>query len=295
MGTLTYPAGAPSTTGTRLTVDRLLKSPTVLQKRIVTDTTPFLSDLLFRPGTTDSGTIIYAESATEDRYPSRGDVHEIAPGAAYPMVDTDETGDKVALSTKYGAGYVVTAEAERRNSLNVIAKGNLKVRNALLRQDAARCLAAFDSKVPTVSSVGAWTTSKIWKTDLLKAKATIAGLRLVYSPDTVLISPNTETNLLLLDDLQNWTPRENKALNPLYAPSIAGLLGFNWIVNEFASDDEVILLQTNVTGANYVEQDYSVQVVPEPLKGRKVVIADKWSVPIIDEPGSALVITGIGS
>lgn len=293
--TLTYPAGAPTTSGTRLTVDRLLKSPTVLAKRIVTDTTPFLSDLLFRAGTTDSGAVIYSESEIEDRYPSRGDVTEIEPGSAFPMVDVDDSADKVALSTTFGAGYIVTDQARSRNALDVIARGNLKVRNALLRQDAARCLALFSSKVPTVNSVGAWTTSNIWKTDLLQGKASIAGLQLGYSPDTVIISPKTETDLLLLADLQNWLPREDPNRNPLYAPSIAGLLGFNWIVNEFASDDQAILLQTKITGANIVEKPFSVEVVREGTLKRDVVLADKWSVPIIDEPGSALVINGIGA
>ena len=293
--TLTYPAGAPTTSGTRLTVDRLLKSPTVLAKRIVTDNTPFLSDLLFRPGTTDSGTVIYSESAIEDKYPSRGDVKEVAPGTAFPMVDVDYTDDKVALSTTFGAGYIVTDQAKSRNSLDVISKGNMKVRNALLRQDAARCLTLFGSKVPNVNSVGAWSAPKVWKTDLLRAKAAIKALQLGYAADTVIISPNTETELLLLDELQNWAPREDPNRNPLYAPSISGLLGFNWIVNEFADDDEAILLQTKVTGANMVEKPFGVEVVREGTLKRDVVIADKWSVPIIDEPGSALVIKGIGA
>lgn len=293
--TLTYPAGAPTTSGTRLTVDRLLKSPTVLAKRIVTDNTPFLSELLFRQGTTDSGAVIYSETAIEDIYPSRGDVQEVTPGGAFPMVDVAEGLDKTALSSTFGAGYIVTDQAKSRNQLDVIAKGNMKVRNALLRQDAARCLTLFDSKVPNIASVGAWTTTNIWKTDLLKGKAQIAGLRLGYNPDTVIISPKTETDLLLLADLQNWLPREDPNRNPLYAPSIAGLLGFNWIVNEFASDDKAILLQTKVTGANIVEKPFGVEVIREGTLKRDVVIADKWSVPIIDEPGSALVITGIGS
>lgn len=293
--TLAYPAGAPTTTGTRLSVDRLLKAPTVLAKRIVTDDTKFLSDLLFRPGTTESGTVIYSESAIEDRYPARGDFEEVAPGAAYPMVDIAETGDKVALSTKHGAGYEVTVEAEKRNQLNVITKGNLKLRNALLRQDAARCLSAFDAKVPTVNSVGDWSVSKVWKTDLLQGINSIKGLKLGYSPKTVLISPNTETTLLLLDDLQNWSPKENANLNPLYNPSLSGLLGLNWIVNEFVDDDQAILLETGITGANIVESPYAVQVIPDPLLGKKYVIADKWGMPIIDEPGAALVINGIGA
>lgn len=293
--TITYPAGAPTTSGTRLTVDRLLKAPTVLAKRIVTDTTPFLSELLFRQGTTDSGAVIYAESEVENRYPSRGDVTEVQPGSAFPMVDLLEGADKVALSTTFGAGYIVTDQAKARNALNVIAKGNMKVRNALLRQDAARCLTLFEDKVPNVASVGAWTTSKIWKTDLLKAKAQIAALKLGYNPNTVLISPKTETDLLLLDDLQNWAPKENPNLNPLYNPSLSGLLGFNWIVNEFVDDDQAIILETGVTGANIVEKPFSVEVIREGTLKRDVVIADKWSVPIIDEPGSALVITGIGA
>lgn len=292
--TLAYPAGAPSTSGPLLTVNRMLKSPTFLAKRIVTPNTNFLSDLLFRPGTTESGAVIYSEGSIDNIYPARGDVQQIEPGAAYPMVDVDETGDKVALSTKHGAGFYVYDESRRRNATDVVAKGNMKVRNALLRQDAARCLAAFDAKVPTVNSLGAWTSPKFWKQDLMRGKSAIKGLQLGFAPDSVIISPNTETELLLLDELQNLLPREDASRNPLYNASLTGLLSLNWIVNEFADDDKAILLQTKVTGVNIVEKPFSVEVVREGTRGRDVVLADKWGVPIIDEPGSALVITGIG-
>lgn len=291
--TLSYPAGAPSVAGTTLTVDRMLKSPTFLAKRIVPSDDIFLSDLLFRPGTTESGAVIYNESSTEDLYPSRGDVEQIEPGAAYPMVDVAETADKVALSTKWGAGYSVYEEAKKRNQQNVIARGNMKVRNALVRQDAARMLAAFNAKAPTVNSVSMWSAAGAWKEDILRAKAQIKGLKLGYTPDTILISPRTETTLLLLAELQNWAPREDTSRNPLYAPSLAGLLGFNWVVNEFVGDADAIMLQQKVTGVNVVESPYRVQVVPKPDEGRDLVLADKWGVPVIDEPGSALIIKGI--
>ena len=292
---LAYPAGAPSTTGTLLTVDRMLKNPTFLAKRILPPNTQFLSELLFRPSTTDSGAVIYAEGSVDNIYPSRGDVQQIEPGGAYPMVDVDETGDKVALSTKYGAGFYVYDEAKKRNSTDVVAKGNMKVRNALLRQDAARCLTAFDAKVPTVNSLGAWTSPKIWKQDLLRGKSQIKGLQLGFTPDTVIISPNTETELLLLDELQNLLPREDASRNPLYNPTLSGLLSLNWVVNEFADDDKAILLQTKVTGTNVTERPLTVEVVREGTRGRDVVLADRWGMPIIDEPGSALVINGIMS
>lgn len=292
---LTYPAGAPAVNGNQLTVNRLLKAPTVLEKRIVTNDTKFLSDLIFRPGTTDSGAVIYNKAALSDKYPTRGDVHQIEPGAEYPMVDTDEGGAEVALSTKWGAGYVVTDEAKKRNQLNVVQKGNLKVRNALLRQDAARALAAFEANVPTVNAVGTWDTPKAFKTDILTNIATIKNLQLGYNPKTILINPDTATTLLLLDELQNWAPRENTSLNPLYNPSLNGLLGLNWIENEFVAPSQAIILEAGVTGANIVESPYRVEVVREGTRGRDVVLADKWSVPIIDEPESALVINGVAA
>lgn len=292
---LTYPAPAPVVNANKpeLTVNALLKAPTVIQKRIITPSQNFLSDLLFRAGTTDSGVVIYNKAKKSDIYPARGDVEQIEPGAEFPMVDVDEEGAEMALSTKFGAGYVVTDEARSRNQLSVIQKGNLKVRNALLRQDAYRCLAAFRGEVPTVNATDVWTSPRAWREDILRNIAGIRGLGLGYNPDTVIISPNTATELMLLPELDSLMPRENKALSPLYNPTLSGLLNVNWVVNEFASDTEAILLQTQMTGGNYVEKEYGVEVVREGTRKRDFVLADKWSVPVIDEPESALVITGI--
>jgi hypothetical protein len=292
---LEYPSEAHGVNATKpqLTVNALLKAPTVIQKRIITPSQNFLSDELFRPGTTESGVVIFNKAKKSDIYPSRGDVQEIEAGGEFPYVDVDEEGAEMALSKKFGAGYVVTDEARSRNQLSVIQKGNLKVRNALLRQDAYRCLAAFRDAVPTINATDVWTSPRAWREDVLRNIAAIRGLGLGYNPDTVIISPNTATELMLLPELDSLLPRENKALSPLYNPTLSGLLNVNWVVNEFASDTEAILLQTKMTGGNYVEKEYGVEVVREGTRKRDHVLADKWSVPVIDEPESALVITGI--
>ncbi|QOP66250.1 major capsid protein [Arthrobacter phage Pippa] len=292
---LTYPSEAHAVDPNKpqLTVNALLKAPTVLQKRIITPSQNFLSDELFRPGMTESGVVIFNRAKQSDIYPSRGDVEQIEPGAEFPYVDVDEEGAEMALSTKFGAGYVVTDEARSRNQLSVITKGNLKVRNALLRQDAYRCLAAFRGAVPTVNATDVWTTPRAWREDILRNVAAVQRLGLGYSPNTAIISPNTATELLLLPELDSLLPRENKALNPVYNPTLSGLLNINWVVNEFASDLEVILLETKMTGTNVVEKPYGVEVVREGTRKRDHVLADKWSVPVIDEPESALIITGI--
>ncbi|QWY81915.1 major capsid protein [Arthrobacter phage Sicarius2] len=292
---LTYPAEAHGVDANKptLTVNALLKAPTVLQKRIITPSQNFLSDELFRPGTTESGVVIFNRAKKEDIYPSRGDVEQIEPGAEFPMVDVDEEGAEMALSTKFGAGYQVTDEARSRNQLNVITKGNLKVRNALLRQDAYRCLAAFRGAVPTVNAVDVWTSPRAWREDILRNIAGVRSLGLGYNPNTVIISPNTATELMLLPELDGLLPREDANRSPLYNPSLSGLLNVNWLVNEFADDNEAIILETKMTGMNVVEKPYGVEVVREGTRKRDFVLADKWSVPVIDEPESALVVTGI--
>lgn len=292
---LTYPASPPSTSGTKLTVDALLKAPKVLGKRIVGSSDPFLSSLLFRADTTDSGAVVYGQASLEDLYPARGDVQQIEPGGEFPLVDTAEGENLVAVASKFGAGYIVTDEARDRNQLSVITKGNNKVRNALLRQDANRLFAAFNTAVPTVNAVGLWTTAKAMRTDILRGTAQIDGYKLGYNPQTVLIHPDTATDLMLLDELQNYSPRENAALNPLYRRDLAGYLGMNWITNPFMDRTKAIILETGMTGVNVTEKPYNVTVVREGTRERDVVIASKRSMPIIDEPLSALVITGVAS
>lgn len=293
MAGINYPAEGPTVNGTKLTVDSMLKAPTVLTRRIITPAENFLSDVIFRKGTTDSGAILYAKAKLGEAYPERGDVEEIQPGASFPMVDLGEDEQEVALSKVFGAGYSVTDQARRRNSTDVIAKGNLKVRNALLRQDALRCLAAFKEFAPTVAATASWTTPRAWREDVLRGASTIRGTKLGYKPDTVIISPDTATELMLLPELDALLPRENKALNPLFAPGLSGLLQMNWIIQDYMPDEEAILLQTGVTGVNVIEKELSTEVERIAHEKKTLVLTDRWSVPVIDEPHSALRITGI--
>lgn len=291
--TLTYPAPAPIASGTTLTVDALAKAPKVLAKRIITDSTPFLSKSLFRGDTTDSGAVVYSAASIEDIYPSRGDAQQVEPGAEIPMVDVADGEQVVAVASKFGAGYIITDEAKDRNQLSVITKGNTKVRNALLRQDANRVFAAFRKAAPTTNATAVWTTAKALRRDVLSAVARIEGYRMGYSPTTVLIHPELATDIMLLDELQNLSPRENKDLNPLFNRQLADYLSINWITNPYMDPTEAIIMEPNVTGVNVVEKPYGVAVVREGTRERDVVIATQRSVPLIDEPLSALIIKGV--
>lgn len=295
MPSITYPGGAPSidqTTGA-LTVSALLKAPTYLAKRVMPDTRQFLSQLLFRPATTASGAVVYNVDRAEDAYPARGDSQVVEPGAEFPMIDFTGGADRVAVAEKIGAGYIVTDEARDRNELDVMVRGNQLVRNTLIRQDAARALAAFNRDVPTVNATNPWTTAKAMRRDVLSAVAQIKNTRLGYAPNTVLINPQTEADLLLLDELQNLAPREDKNLNPLYSQTLANYLGMQWVANEFVPQGQAIVLQPGVTGKDVEEKPFRLSVVREGTRERDVVIASRRSVPVVDAPLSAVVIQGV--
>lgn len=292
-----FPARKPSTNGTELTVDRLLNAPKVLAKRIVQPDTNFYSNNLFRQVPTGpSGSVIYSRPSIADIYPSKGDVQFIEPTGNFPNVDISNGEDLVAVAKFVGASFWVTDEAQRRNALNVISSGVPKVRAALVRQDAARCLKAFRDNVEVVNSTGVtdgWAEPKVWRRDILTQIAAIKSRQLGYNPRAVMCHPDTMTTVQLLDEIQNFAPRENTALNPLFNTSLEGLLGLNWIENEHMSRDEVIVFQPNTTG--FVAEEIPFQVETERVvkERRTYVYASRSATPVIDEPGSAVVIAGV--
>lgn len=292
-----FPARQPSTNGTQLTVDRLLNAPKVLAKRIVQPDTNFISNVLFRSVPTGpSGSVIYSRPSIADIYPAKGDVQFVEPTGNFPNVDIGSEEDLVAVARFVGASFWVTDDAARRNALNVISSGVPKVRAALVRQDAARCLKAFRDNVEVVNSTGVtdgWAEPKIWRRDILTQLSAIKSRQLGYQPNTVMVHPDTMTTVQLLDEIQTWAPRENTALNPLFQTALSGLLGLQWMENEHMSRDEAIVFQQNTTGFVAEEIPFMVETERVVKERRTYVYASRSATPVIDEPGSAVVISGV--
>ena len=297
MSVLSYTAQAPSTNGSLLTVDRMLKDPKFLAQRIIPEQTNFLSDFLFRRDTTESGAVVYSQAKKDSAYPSRGDAQIIAETGEIPAIDIDGDEDKVAVAEKSGAGYYVSDEARDRNKASIVAKGNMKLRNAMLRQDAFRCIAAFRAAATeagsTVNATDVWTEAKAMRTDVIRNKSTIEANGLGYRPDAVLVHPDTYADLLLLDELQNYSPRETAGLNPLFSTQLNDYLGMNWIKSDLVLPTEAIILQRGITGVNVVEKEFTLKVAREETRERSFVFGTRRSVPVIDEPLSVMIVNGV--
>ncbi|MGL3805852.1 phage major capsid protein [Paeniglutamicibacter sp. R2-26] len=274
-----------------LTVKSLLKAPTQIGKRIIRPEDKFLSEYLFRgPIKVQGGAYTFSEAEESEDLPARGGIEQIEPGGDYPMVDVADGEEQAGRTSKFGAGYRVTYEARDDNNMNPIARGNLKVRNAMLLSDAGRSLAALEKKViATPATAGGWGTAGNWEKDILTAVSTAPT---GYDPDTIVISKATALKIRLLKEIKDYAPRENKALNPLFNQALEGLLDLHWIINNRAGA-KAYLLQVNTAGFVAESDPFGVTVVDRPENDEFIVKAKRRSAPEVDEPGAVTIIAGV--
>lgn len=273
-----------------LTVKSLLKVPTQIGKRIIRNEDKFLSEHLFRgPIKVQGGAYTFSEAEEAEDLPARGGIEQIEPGGDYPMVDVADGEEQAGRTSKFGAAYRVAYEARDDNNMNPIARGNLKVRNAMLLSDAGRSLAALEKKVIATPSSADWATAGAWEKDILTAMSTAPT---GYDPDTIIISKATALKIRLLKEIKDYSPREDKTKNPLFNAALEGLLDLNWIINNRAGN-KAYLLQVNTAGFVAESDPFGVTVVDRPENDEFIVKAKRRSAPEVDEPGAVTIIEGV--
>lgn len=290
-----YTPQAPSSEGTLITTDQLLKDPKRLARVIAPNEEIFLSTFLFTRDTTESGAVVFNRAKKNGAYPDRGDVQEIAPMADFPLIDVAEGEQDTAVATKHGFGFRVSKESEKRKKDSEVNKNILVGRNALVRQDANRLYKAFiDAGVPEQNAVGAWNSGTTDpRRDIRTAQAAIKNEKLGYNPVTVLINPTAALELELSDYFTSAMPRENAALNPFLSPGLGNFMRVEWVENEFVPEDEVLVLQKFVTGTNVIEWETEVDDPIQEAGQKKLYQVSRSSVPIVTDPLSVRRIRGV--
>jgi hypothetical protein len=213
-----YPLAAPTVAGSTITVETMLNQPTRIT-RYLSDINlrNYISPLFFSsPGGVQGGAVVYDQLTLNDLFPTR-DVQEVAPGAEFPVVTSENAEPKVAAVEKHGGKFFVTDEARDRNDQGVIQREGIKLMNGMIRRQDARAIsiveqaiAAFPSQVVTgvnwnsvitagtsASSAAAYPAADFAKVQLLADAqelgvefntwivnpAQLAQLRLVYGSD----------------------------------------------------------------------------------------------------------------
>lgn len=143
-----HPLGAPTVTGTTITVDTMLQQPTRITQFLMDITLQrFVLDRLFTsPGGVTGGAVVYDLLTENELYLDR-DVEPVAPGTEFPIVTSQRRAPKVAEVEKFGGKYFFTDEARDRNDQSAFQNENIKLGNTIVRKLNARAVETLEAAI----------------------------------------------------------------------------------------------------------------------------------------------------
>lgn len=305
----TFPAPTPSLSGDTLAISRFLASPTAIQRRLRTfRDLRFVSDqLLTQRFRSQGGAVLYEQS--ESQFTNRTP-EQVAPGSAYPYADTTTGTAAMAAIAKWGQKVLLTEEEILRNVFAgaAVDRKLRKVVNTIIKQVDGITMSAIASSVTQTFSVtgsggGAWTgATPTFLRDILRAKAVIVGLNQGYMPDTLALNDTGYAFLMSDDKFTNALKRE-ESTNPIYTGEIERVAGLTIVVSPTITAP-MVLDSTQLGGMadeTAAMPGYAVDQLGVQVKSIAHDSADAWdlqgrrkTVPVIQEPGAAITLTGTG-
>lgn len=317
-GSTTFPPAPATLSGDILQINRFLKDPLWVLRALRTISEQlFVSNrILTGQQFTESGSVAYEqnESIFADNVPK-----PILPGGEYPLTTTGTGPASMANTVKWGQDSIIEDEAISRQKYDVVTRKFTKLANSHVLQIDSVALSAVASAITqntaaSASWAGTGTTPLILR-DLMRAFASIIGLKQGYMPDTVLCGLTTFANVVSDDKLAQLLPREVPGVSnaPVSAgwdsPFIKRIGGFTFVTSpNLPTAGNAYLLDSKVFGGFVDER------VPAPgyvassdpgadgtqVKTMRMDETDGWrirarriTVPIILEPAAAWKITGV--
>jgi hypothetical protein len=291
-----YPFAAPSVSGSTITVEQMLNQPTRITRYLSDiELRNYISPLFFStPGGVSGGAVIYDQLTLNDLFPTR-DVQEVAPGAEFPDLTSEDGEPKVAAVEKHGGKFFVTDEARDRNDSGKIQREGRKIMNAMVRRQDARAIAVVEAAITanpsqvitglnwnnvvtggsSQSNASAWPAADIAKV-MKKADEQELGVAI----DTLVFNPDQLFQLRLVygDDLQ--------ALFDAYG--IENAMSSNRVAPGTA-----YALQAGLPGEMRAEKPLGTETWREPDTERTWVQTSARFVQYITDPFSVFKLTGL--
>lgn len=221
ISTVTYPLGAPTVTGTTITVDMLLSQPGRINKRL-SDLTlqKFIVDKVFQASGADtrSGAIIFDQVTKNYLYSSR-DVEQRGPTDEYPIVQGERGEPKVALSEDWGGKFAVSDEARSRNDRRAVDDDTTQLSNTLVRKINTRAVATLEAGIAALNGAGV-VAGHDWSSAITTGT----------SPTPVAQQPIADfTNVQLAADVEELGVEYKLWLiNPIQKAALVNVYGADW-------------------------------------------------------------------
>jgi hypothetical protein len=291
----TYPYPAPTVNGTQITVEAFLQNPTRVQRAIdELANNRFITDVIFQQGpAVQGGAVLYDQVVGPETSFTDQDVQEIEPGSEFPILGTGELMPLVAVSRKYGGEVMLTDEAVRRDRRDLLARNTTRLRNTIIRKVDTVAISALEA-APILSYVGAdWGTAA---TDILAELASAAfestSLDMGYSPDTVLINPAQELDLLKDTDIR--TALANSGDASIIRQGLVGtLMGFTFITSSRVEAGTAYLLERRTAGSVSDEVPLYARPLHDDRRETWFIHGGRVAVPFVTDPKAVVKLTGI--
>jgi hypothetical protein len=301
----------PTLSGGTLSISRFLQSPAQLQRRLRTFLDlRFVSDqLLTQRFNSQGGAVLYEQSepSVTDRT-----VEAVGSGSEYPYANTPTGTAGLAAIAKWGQKVKLTDDEIARNQFggSAVDRSLRKVVNSIISQVDSITMSAIYSAVTAVfdvtsdgGSANGWDgASPTFLRDILLAKAEILGLNQGYMPDTLGLNDAQWAYLMSDERFTNALQREVTD-NPVYTGTVDRIAGLTIVVSPTITNP--LVLDSTQLGGMADEMDgapgYSVSDLGVQVKAIRSDSTDSWdlqgrrkTVPVVQEPGSAIELTATG-
>lgn len=300
-----YPLGAPTVSGTTVTVDVLLNQPTRIT-RVVNDIVAshwFLDRIFTRGGEVQGGALLYDRVTTVDTYSDR-DVERIEPGMEAPIVTGARQPPRVATVEKYGGKFPVPEEARDRNMLSAITNATRQLANTIVRKMHQRGLAEIAAAITEHSRTGAGLS---WG-DALALTETTRAANLEPAYDFAQVQEANENNELgYVYDTIIVNPRQATQLRTFYSgrdgrASLSTVLGDMGITDMISTPrktiDSAYVLASGQVGEMRLEKPLRTVVVAEgapDLREQEWVQSTVRPVMAVTDPYAVFELTGLSA
>jgi hypothetical protein len=302
----TYPASPPTLSGDLETISRFLQSPAAIRRRLrdYKDLRFVADQLLTQRFRSQGGAVMYemSEPFVTDRT-----VEAVGPGSTYPYASLPTGTAAIAAVQKWGQKVLLTDEEIERNMYGgqAVDRALRKTVNSIIKQVDGLAMAAIASAVTQTSAAGtAWNAGSgtTILLNILKAKAVIVGLNLGYKPDTIAVN-DTEYAYMMADPIITNAWRRETTDNPVYSGEVQTVAGLNIVVSPAITNP--VVLDSNQLGGMADEMDgapgYGMSDLAVQIKSIRKDGNDSWdlqarrkTVPVVQEPGAGVTITGTG-
>lgn len=310
----TYPA-PPAAVGSDLTsieIHHLLKTPTLIRKRLADLLAQkFIADYLLQGRFQAVGGSILYETG-EEIFPADSP-EAVAPGGEYPQTVMSSSELAAAKTVKWGQDSPVYDEAIARLGIDAVNRVLRKLANGNIKHVDSVALAVIASKVTQVISVttgtnpvgtGAWSTDDAIIEGVLavKAKGEELNVGLDFDYNTVVLKPTQFAKVAGKLITGGLVPREQN--NAILSGVIPDYLGLTWTTSTHVAFSDPLLVDRAQLGGMADEDlrspGYASVDGLETKSIRKDEIdgyllrARRVTVPVVLEPKAAIVIDDTG-